>query len=183
MPDAFLTYSGCEKNAPLSVIVCGVQGSGKSHTVSTMLENMFIPKDLRIGSLSKSLSGLVLHMSDGGADSIPSEAAWLGASTNSSVKVPKVVVYVSPSSLNTMTKVYESLGSGVTVRPLYFTEEELDAQAFLSMMSVGTSEGAPLYVQIILVSSVFLLFYAIRVYSKDVLTKREGISTLRRKRD
>jgi len=38
----------------------------------------------------------------------------------------------------------------VTVRPLYFTEEELDAQAFLSMMSVGTSEGAPLYVQIIL---------------------------------
>lgn len=117
-----------------------------------MLENMFIPEDPRIGSLSKSLSGLVLHMSDGGADSIPNEAAWLGASVNSSVKVPKVVVYVSPSSLNTMTNVYQPLGPGVNVKPLYFTEEELDAQAFLSMMSVGNSDGAPLYVQIILVS-------------------------------
>lgn len=51
-----------------------------------------------------------------------------------------------------MRGVYSSLGSHVTVEPLLFTEAELDAQAFLSMMAVGSSESAPLYVQIILVS-------------------------------
>ena len=40
----------------------------------------------------------------------------------------------------------------MTVVPLYFSEEELDAEAFLSMMAVESSENAPLYVQIILVS-------------------------------
>jgi hypothetical protein len=52
-----------------------------------------------------------------------------------------------------MRRVYAPLGDNVTVEPLYFSESELDAQAFLSMMAVGSSESAPLYVQIVLVSS------------------------------
>lgn len=40
----------------------------------------------------------------------------------------------------------------VTVEPLLFDESELDAQAFLALMAVGSSDNAPLYVQIILVS-------------------------------
>ncbi|KAI5124859.1 hypothetical protein M0805_007292 [Coniferiporia weirii] len=137
-------------NAPLSVLVCGVQGSGKSHTVAAMLESMFIPDDKRIGRLTKPLCGLILHMSDGGLHSNPSEAAWVGVPRGLFIKAPRVAVYVSPSSLNTMRAVYKPLGANVQVLPLYLTEDELDAQAFLSMMAVGSSDSAPLYVQIIL---------------------------------
>jgi hypothetical protein len=155
------------QNTPFSAIVCGVQGryrpkpsnlclhlllgSGKSHTVSVMLENMFVPNCSATGSLKKALSGLVLHFGEGGPTSLPSEAAWLSVPSHPGVTAPKVCVYVSHASLNTMRAVYAPLGNRVTVEPLFFTEAELDAQAFLSMMAVGSSDSAPLYVQIILV--------------------------------
>lgn len=67
------------------------------------------------------------------------------------IDTPPVRIYVSRSSLNTMRTVYAPLGPRVTVEPLLFSEAELDAEAFLSMMAVGTSDSAPLYIQIILV--------------------------------
>ncbi|EEB93938.1 hypothetical protein MPER_07338, partial [Moniliophthora perniciosa FA553] len=120
-------------NAPFSAVVCGVQGSGKSHSVSVILENMFIPQCPSIGLLQKPLSGLVLHFGEGGA-------------------APSVNVNVSKSSLNTMKKVYAPLmkNGNVKVEPLLFDEGDLDAQTFLSMMAVGSSDGAPLYIQILL---------------------------------
>lgn len=133
------------------MLVCGVQGSGKSHTVASMLENMFITDDTRIGRLTRPLCGLVLHMSDGGKESSPSEAAWVGVPITPGTKVPRVKVFVSPSQLKTMRAVYASLRN-VSVEPLHIAEDELDAAAFLSMMAVGTSENAPLYMQIVLVS-------------------------------
>ncbi|EGO27487.1 hypothetical protein SERLADRAFT_406567 [Serpula lacrymans var. lacrymans S7.9] len=137
-------------NAPFSAVVCGVQGSGKSHTVSILLENMFISNFRQIGSLQRPLAGLVLHFGEGGPGSRPSEAAWVGVSSVEGVHPPPVHVYVSRSSLNTMKTVYAPLGNRVRVEPLLFTEEELDAQAFLSMMAVGSSESAPLYIQVVL---------------------------------
>ncbi|THH01846.1 hypothetical protein EW026_g892 [Hermanssonia centrifuga] len=137
-------------NAPFSAIVCGVQGSGKSHTVAVLLENMFVCNTPQIGSLEKPLSGLVLHVGEGGPDSQPSEAAWIGSAMIDSAVVPPITVYVSPSSLNTMQSVYAKVGSHVTVKPLLFNESELDAKAFLSLMAIGSSEGAPLYMQTIL---------------------------------
>jgi hypothetical protein len=132
--------------------VCGVQGSGKSHTVSVLLENMLIPKLREIGSLQQPLAGLVLHFGEGGICSLPSEAAWVGVPLKEGVRTPKVRVFVSKSSLNTMKSVYAPLGKNVEVVPLLFNETELDAQAFLSMMAVGSSDSAPLYIQIVLVS-------------------------------
>ncbi|KAF9075978.1 hypothetical protein BDP27DRAFT_1380598 [Rhodocollybia butyracea] len=139
-------------NAPLSALVCGVQGSGKSHTVSVMLENMLIANSPALGNLSKPLSGLVLHFSEGGPGSGPCEAAWVGVSDRPSIVPPPVRVYVSKSSLNTMRTVYAPLTKrgNVVVEPLQFNESELDAQAFLSLMAVGSSDGAPLYIQILL---------------------------------
>ncbi|EPQ59354.1 hypothetical protein GLOTRDRAFT_136242 [Gloeophyllum trabeum ATCC 11539] len=123
-------------NAPFSTIVCGVQGSGKSHTVSVILESMFITGYPQIGSLEKELSGLVLHFGDGGVNSRPCEAAWLGVSDVSGVTPPPAI--------------YRPLGSNVTVQALLFKQSELDAEAFLSMMAVESSDSAPLYVQVIL---------------------------------
>ncbi|KAF9534163.1 hypothetical protein CPB83DRAFT_843792 [Crepidotus variabilis] len=137
-------------NSPFSAIVCGVQGSGKSHTVSTILESMLISDFSGIGSLSKPLAGLVLHYGEGGASSLPNEAAWLANSISSHIIGPPVRVFVSRSSLQTMRTVYAPLGKRVTVEPLLLDSSELDAAAILSMMAVGSSESAPLYMQIIL---------------------------------
>lgn len=134
-------------------MVCGVQGSGKSHTVSVILENMLIPQYSPIGMTEKAVAGLVLHYGEGGASALPNETAWLGHSSVSGVQVPPVHVYVSQSSLQTMRKVYAPLGNNVHVEPFLLSESELDAEAFQAMMAVGSSDSAPLYVQTIRVSS------------------------------
>lgn len=98
------------------------------------------------------LSGLVLHFSEGGQGTLPCEAAWLGcAKADDDFDPPSVRVYVSKSALSTMKKVYAPLGEHVIVRPLTFSHSELDAQAILSMMAVGSSDSAPLYMQSVLV--------------------------------
>jgi hypothetical protein len=44
-------------NTPFSALICGVQGSGKSHSASVILEDCLIV-DKRIGTLPKPLAGL-----------------------------------------------------------------------------------------------------------------------------
>lgn len=139
-------------NAPFSAIVCGVQGSGKSHTVSVLLENMLVTGCSAIGVSHKALSGLVLHFGDGGSTSLPCEAAFMGhGSYIDGARPPKIKVFVSRSSLARMRRVYSVLGDKVVVEPLRFSESELDAESILSMMAVGSmSDSAPLYMQRIL---------------------------------
>jgi hypothetical protein len=119
--------------------------------VSVLLEDMMISNCKQLGSLEKPLAGLVLHFGTGGDNSIPCEAAWLAKPKYHGVHTPPVRVYVSRSVLNRMRRIYAPLGENVTVEPLLFTEDELDAQAFLSMMAVESSESAPLYMQVFLV--------------------------------
>jgi hypothetical protein len=56
------------------------------------------------------------------------------------------------------------VGENVTVEPLLFTEDELDAQAFLSMMAVESSGSAPLYMQVFLVGGPYLFIPATLIY-------------------
>lgn len=137
-------------NTPFSALVCGVQGSGKSHTVSVILENMFVTGCAALGRLVKPLSGLVLHVGETGACTAPCEAAYVGVSTVNNAKPPSVVVYVAPSSLKRMQQVYSRLGGNIEVKPLFFSPGELDAAAFLSLMAVNSSDHAPLYMQTVL---------------------------------
>ncbi|KAG8862279.1 hypothetical protein FRB96_001858 [Tulasnella sp. 330] len=137
-------------NAPFSAVVCGVQGSGKSHTVGVLLESMMIPDDTRLGALTKPLAGLVLHYGENGG-SQPCEAAYQCLTADPKIRPPVVKVHVSPSRIGTMTQVYSAVfGKRVEVIPLKFAHSELDAQAFLSMMCVSTGKEPPLYVQVIL---------------------------------
>lgn len=121
--------------------------------MGAILESMLIPEFSPIGQLNNPLCGLVLHYGEAGHGALPNEAAWLCSSQSSHVEGPRIRVYVSYSSLNTMRKVYQPLGDKVVVEPLYFKRKELDAHAVLSMMAISSSESAPLYMQIILVSS------------------------------
>lgn len=119
-----------------------------------------------IGPSVKPLAALVLHLGEAGTSAHPCEAAWVGVGglgVGGPYKTPNVTVFVSPGSLERMRGVYRDgpLASHkkIRVEPLSFVESELDAQSFLSMMAVGSSTSAPLYMQIVLVSSSNLLIH------------------------
>lgn len=83
--------------SPSSTFICGSQGSGKSHTLSCMLEGCLIPS--RAGKLSNPLTAVVFHYDtficdDGGS---PCEAAFL--SSNSKIQVR---VLCAPTNLRTL---------------------------------------------------------------------------------
>ena len=106
-----------------------------------------------IGNQRKALSGLVLHFGEAGTVTQPCEAAYLGLSRMAGFKVPTIRVYVSPTSLTKMKAVYKRLGLNAEVSSLLFTQSELDATSFLSLMAVGTTstDRTPLYMKVVLV--------------------------------
>lgn len=83
--------------APSSTFICGSQGSGKSHTLSCLLENCLISSEASM--LRQPLTGLVFHydtfIADGGGS--PCEAAFL--SSDPSIKVR---VLCSPTNFRTV---------------------------------------------------------------------------------
>ena len=121
---------------------------------------MFVTGCSALGQLVKPLSGLVLHVGETGACAAPCEAAYVSVSVIDNARPPRVRVYVAPSSLKRMKKVYSCLGDNLKVRPLYFSEAELDAAAFLSLMSVNPSGHAPLYMQTVIVRKSFFFFFS-----------------------
>jgi hypothetical protein len=123
-----------------------------------MLENMFVTGCTALGQLVKPLSGMVLHVGETGASASPCEAAYVSVSVIRNAKPPPVRVYVAPSSLKRMHNLYGRLGGNVEVKPLCFSEAELDAPAFLSLMSVNSSDHTPLYMQTVLVRNPFPLY-------------------------
>lgn len=80
--------------APCSVFICGSQGSGKSHTLSCLLENCLIPSKANV--LPNPLTGVVFHYDTFFSDKSgsPCEAAYL-----SSHKGLKVRVLCSPTNI------------------------------------------------------------------------------------
>jgi hypothetical protein len=83
--------------APSSTFICGSQGSGKSHTLSCLLENCLISSEASI--LPQPLTGLIFHydtfIADGGGS--PCEAAYLSSHPDI-----KVRVLCSPTNFRTI---------------------------------------------------------------------------------
>ncbi|KAJ7462991.1 hypothetical protein FB451DRAFT_1139792 [Mycena latifolia] len=129
-------------NAPSSAVICGVQGSGKSHTVSCLLECALLA-DPRIGQLPEPLSALVFHFDTQDAGR-PCEAAFLSSPTGHCVAVPQVTVLCSPSNVNRRRRAYASLPQ-VRVEPLSLSEKDLTADRMLAMMACDNLETMPLY--------------------------------------
>ena len=135
-------------NAPWSAFICGSQGSGKSHTLSCMLEAALMPS--RLGKLSRPLAGIVFHYDkfSGFSSSQICEAAYL-----CSADIP-VTVMVSPSSYRRLAKVYENLpGIGkhprLNVVPFLLKETQLNVERMMKLMAVSEKEGPmPLYMEV-----------------------------------
>lgn len=95
--DSLDTASLCQEDAdrrlffnvttPSSIFICGSQGSGKSHTLSCLLENCLADSDAAI--LPRPLSALLFHydtfISDDGGS--PCEAAYLASLSGVQVRV------------------------------------------------------------------------------------------------
>jgi hypothetical protein len=84
-------------SSPSSTFICGSQGSGKSHTLSCILEGGLISS--RAGRLSNPLTAVVFHydtfICDGGGS--PCEAAFLASHSQINVRV-----LCSPTNIRTM---------------------------------------------------------------------------------
>ncbi|THG98002.1 hypothetical protein EW026_g4118 [Hermanssonia centrifuga] len=140
-------------NAPFSALVCGVQGSGKSHSTSVLLESCLMSHE-RLGTLPEPLSAIVFHFDTaaGGGRVQPCEAAYLAAldtDRGGDATPPAVTVLVFPSNLQSMRKVYAGLPR-VKVEPLHLAPEDISGERLLSMMKVDENTQMPLYMESIM---------------------------------
>ncbi|KAK4239478.1 hypothetical protein C8A03DRAFT_32430 [Achaetomium macrosporum] len=128
--------------APSSFFICGSQGSGKSHTLSCLLENALAPCEANL--LPRPLTGLVFHydtfISDSGGS--PCEAAWL--SSNSNIKVR---VLCPPTNIRTMQRLYKRFPN-IKVEELRLNESDLNTKRMLDLMAVTTGGNLPLYLHV-----------------------------------
>lgn len=136
-------------NAPWSAFICGSQGSGKSHTLSCMLESALKPSGL--GKLPSPLAGMVFHYDKftGTSASQVCEAAYL-CSTGIAV-----TVLVSASNFHRVKRAYENIPGlppntrKPVVAPLYFEEKHLNVERMKKLMAIDEKEGrVALYIEV-----------------------------------
>ncbi|EFR02107.1 hypothetical protein MGYG_05109 [Nannizzia gypsea CBS 118893] len=135
-------------NIPFSAFICGVQGSGKSHTTSCIIENctFSLPS---LGVLKNPLSTLVLQFNEYSSNisSQPSEAAFLSSvmpEYRQHLPQVPVTVLVSPSNFYELKKLYSQI-PGVQVLPFRLQPRHLSVSTMLSLMSIGKGDSMPLY--------------------------------------
>lgn len=129
-------------DAPWSAFLCGSQGSGKSYTLSCILEGCLLP-NATIGQLSKPLAGIVFHYDPHGSRQA-CEAAFLSS------HIP-VTVLVSPSNFWERQSVYGQVrGREIRVRPMLLQDMHLNVQRMRRLMAFSDSDGSiPLYMEVI----------------------------------
>jgi hypothetical protein len=135
-------------NTPSTTIVCGVQGSGKSHSVSVIIENSLISSD-ELGKLPAPLSVVVFHLGAAqGGMHLPCESAFVRKPGETGQRYPiPIKVLVSPSNFKTMSKVYAETGAEVV--PFYLSTKDLNCTRMFSLMHVTEDTDTPLYMQVL----------------------------------
>jgi DNA helicase HerA-like ATPase len=133
-------------NAPNSVFICGSQGSGKSYTLSCMLENCLVA-DARIGRVQQPLAGLAFHFDPDSAGGV-AETAYL-----CSMGIP-VNVLVSQSNEHALRAAYSKIPgaeNNLTVTPLLLRASDISIERMHRLMAFSDKDSAmPLYMSVIL---------------------------------
>lgn len=133
-------------NSPSSFFLCGSQGSGKSYTLSCMLENHLL-NNQSVGVQREAIPGFVFHWDTNTSGSL-AEAASLCS------RGIKVRVLVSWSNYRQMRVLYKEFapkaGGKIEVRPLLFQDTELTVNNIRNLMAFrdATTE-APLYLEVV----------------------------------
>ncbi|TKA64797.1 hypothetical protein B0A55_10110 [Friedmanniomyces simplex] len=134
-------------NAPNSTFICGSQGSGKSYTLSCMLENC-LRQDHGLGTLVKPLTGVIFHYDRNGAGAVAEAASLCTMGV-------KVRVLVSRSWYYKLAAPYSAVpgatDKNMEVLPLLFQDHHLEADRILKLMALSGSDNAmPLYMDVLL---------------------------------
>ncbi|THY07477.1 hypothetical protein D6D01_09757 [Aureobasidium pullulans] len=135
-------------NTPWSAFICGSQGSGKSYSLSAIIENC-LHASPKIGKLPKPLAGVVFHNNTASAHNV-CEAAHLV-----SLGV-KVNVLVSRSNYHALSSIYKKAVSPqavhlLNIQPLVLQSYHLTAERMHRLMAFQESETAvPLYMEVIM---------------------------------
>jgi hypothetical protein len=134
-------------NVPVSTFICGVQGSGKSHTTSCILENAVIPSP-HLGQLESPVSTLVFsygEWSSGGAGFNISEATYLAAPSKvmPGHQVKRITVLTSPSN-PAINRLYQR-HPNVRIIPFRLKAKTLDISALRTLMAIDEKSTVPLY--------------------------------------
>ncbi|KAI6083845.1 hypothetical protein F4821DRAFT_280569 [Hypoxylon rubiginosum] len=128
---------------PSSTFICGSQGSGKSHTLSCLLENCLLQSDAN--ELPRPLTGIVFHydtfISDSGGS--PCEAAFLSTHPKTSVRV-----LCAPTNVAVIRKAYSPLPN-VRIEELRINETDLNTKRMMDLMAVKEGGAMPLYLHVI----------------------------------
>ncbi|KAI9896756.1 hypothetical protein N3K66_008928 [Trichothecium roseum] len=131
--------------APSSAFICGSQGSGKSHTLSCLLENCLVASDTNV--LPRPLSGIAFHYDSFTSDSAgsPCEAAYL--SSHSGVKVR---VLCAPTNTAHIKRIYKRLPN-VRIEELQIKQTDLNTQRMLHLMGASIdNDSMPLYLHVVI---------------------------------
>ncbi|KAI6778279.1 uncharacterized protein J7T54_004186 [Emericellopsis cladophorae] len=131
--------------APSSTFICGSQGSGKSHSLSCLLENCLLQNEVNM--LPKPLTGIVFHydtfVSDSGGS--PCEAAFLSSNPGVDVRV-----LCAPTNVAHIKRIYAKLPN-VTIEVLRINQEHLNTKRMLDLMAVSSVQGTlPLYLHVVI---------------------------------
>lgn len=137
-------------NTPWTTFICGLQGAGKSHSLTVMLESSFISHK-SICILEKPLAGVVFHYSpyNSNVGNKPCEAAYLAnlRDNSGSPSPPEVTVLVSRSNLGNMRAAYADI-ENITVKEFLLNPRQLTLDTMFNLMSVQENNGI-LYVEIV----------------------------------
>jgi hypothetical protein len=135
-------------NTPWSLFICGSQGSGKSYTLSAIIENCLYTSP-KIGKLPKPLAGVVFHKNTRSSHDI-CEAAHLV-----SLGI-KVNVLVSRSNYHALWSIYRKAASPqaarfLDIQPIVLQSHHLTAERIHRLMAFQEAKTVvPLYMEIIL---------------------------------
>ena len=145
-PESAATKTGDSRlflnmNTPWSAFICGSQGSGKSHTLSCILEGAL--QASKLGKLPSPLAGMIFHYDKftGFSSTQVCEAAYL-----CSTGIP-VTVLVSPSNFHRMERAYRNIqdipskAPKPVVAPLLLEERHLNIERMMKLMAVDEKEG------------------------------------------
>ncbi|KAJ5548447.1 hypothetical protein N7513_005681 [Penicillium frequentans] len=126
--------------SPSSTFICGSQGSGKSHTLSCLLEGCLISS--KAGRLLNPLSAIVFHYETFISDhnGSPCEAAFLSSNPRIELRV-----LCAPTNLHTIKESYSRF-KNIKVEALQIDQANLNTKRMMDLMAVGNDNGAmPLY--------------------------------------
>ena len=158
-------------HTPFCLCVCGVQGAGKSHTLSVVLESCLIPfKVNQLVTLAHPMAALMFHY-DQSETNVCEVTGIIKLNTRLSKylsppqhakspphwvpQLPKVVVLVSPTFYKQRRRFYgldanSSVNDGnFDVQPLLFSWKSLDAVQLRSLLHVKDKDNQ-LYVSVLL---------------------------------